>query len=209
MTMIIFVGLGELMGYFGGNLDTTQAQQKALDDALVALANRLKIRKCNLRLISTSKSKEPTLKVVLDALKLTPFYKAFEITADVLEIYMQELTKYVQKKADSETSPKKKPIKAPKGKRLKATAKVPKSRKKKLHAQGLETLSKITLSEAEQMKIATKRSMTQFHVSHASRSGDDDEDDDADNQGDDDQDDDNEQTTNERYTCHISSQKES
>nr|GEU61981.1 hypothetical protein [Tanacetum cinerariifolium] len=33
---------------------------------------------------------EPTLQVVLDALKLTPFYKAFEITADVLEIYMQK-----------------------------------------------------------------------------------------------------------------------
>nr|GEX54639.1 hypothetical protein [Tanacetum cinerariifolium] len=50
-------------------MDTTQAQQKALDDAL-----------------------EPTLQVVLDALKLTPFYKAFEITADVPEIYMQEFS---------------------------------------------------------------------------------------------------------------------
>ncbi|GJY26102.1 hypothetical protein Tco_0400828 [Tanacetum coccineum] len=36
------------------------------------------------------KSKEPTLQVALDALKLTPFYNAFEITADVPEIYMQE-----------------------------------------------------------------------------------------------------------------------
>ncbi|GKE12970.1 hypothetical protein Tco_1416521, partial [Tanacetum coccineum] len=33
---------------------------------------------------------EPTLQVVLDALKLTSFYKAFEITADVPEICMQE-----------------------------------------------------------------------------------------------------------------------
>ncbi|GKA42596.1 hypothetical protein Tco_0735256 [Tanacetum coccineum] len=57
------------------------------------------------------------------------------------------------------------------GKRLKATAKVAKSGKKKLHAQGLETLSKIALSEAEQMKIVTKRSKTQFHSSHASGSG--------------------------------------
>nr|GEV29854.1 putative ribonuclease H-like domain-containing protein [Tanacetum cinerariifolium] len=69
-------------------MDTTQAQQKALDDALVAPTNRLKIGKCNLRLISTLKSKEPTLQVVLDALKLTPFYKAFEITTDVLKIYI-------------------------------------------------------------------------------------------------------------------------
>ncbi|GJW21301.1 hypothetical protein Tco_0031923 [Tanacetum coccineum] len=33
---------------------------------------------------------EPTLQVELDALKLTSFYKAFEITVDVPEIYMQE-----------------------------------------------------------------------------------------------------------------------
>ncbi|GJW93435.1 hypothetical protein Tco_0173107 [Tanacetum coccineum] len=56
------------------------------------------------------------------------------------------------------------------GKTLKAIAKVAKSGKKKLHAQGLETLSEITLSEAEQMKIITKRSKTQFHISHASSS---------------------------------------
>ncbi|GKB31373.1 hypothetical protein Tco_0870774 [Tanacetum coccineum] len=49
-------------------MNTTQAQQKALDDAL-----------------------EPTLQVVLDDLKLTPFFKAFEITTDVPEIYMQEI----------------------------------------------------------------------------------------------------------------------
>ncbi|GJT04751.1 hypothetical protein Tco_0839213 [Tanacetum coccineum] len=48
------------------------------------------IGKWNIRLSSTLKSKEPTLQVVLDALKLTSFYKAFEITADVPEIYMQE-----------------------------------------------------------------------------------------------------------------------
>ncbi|GJZ61840.1 retrovirus-related pol polyprotein from transposon TNT 1-94 [Tanacetum coccineum] len=36
------------------------------------------------------KSKEPTLQVALDALKLTPFYKAFEIIVDVPDIYMQE-----------------------------------------------------------------------------------------------------------------------
>ncbi|GJZ74409.1 retrovirus-related pol polyprotein from transposon TNT 1-94, partial [Tanacetum coccineum] len=38
----------------------------------------------------TKIAKEPTLQVVLDALKLTPFYNAFEISADVPEIYMQE-----------------------------------------------------------------------------------------------------------------------
>ncbi|GJS77143.1 hypothetical protein Tco_0727024 [Tanacetum coccineum] len=71
-------------------MDTTRAHQQALDDELVAPADRLKIGKSNLRLSSTLKSKEPTIQVVLDALKLTPFYNAFEISADVPEIYMQE-----------------------------------------------------------------------------------------------------------------------
>ncbi|GJY87165.1 retrovirus-related pol polyprotein from transposon TNT 1-94 [Tanacetum coccineum] len=68
----------------------TRAQQIALDDALVTPTNRLTIGKSNLRLSSDLKSNEPTLQVVYDVLKLTPFYKAFQITADVPEIYMQE-----------------------------------------------------------------------------------------------------------------------
>ncbi|GJS20577.1 hypothetical protein Tco_0449209 [Tanacetum coccineum] len=71
-------------------MDTTRAEQIALDDALVAPANRLKIGKSNFRLCSDLKSKEATLQVVYDVLKLTPFYKAFQIYCDVPEIYMQE-----------------------------------------------------------------------------------------------------------------------
>ncbi|GJU57883.1 monodehydroascorbate reductase [Tanacetum coccineum] len=71
-------------------MDITRAQQIALDDALVTPTNRLTISKSNLRLSSYLKSKEPTLQVVYDVLKLTPFYKAFQIIADVPEIYMQE-----------------------------------------------------------------------------------------------------------------------
>ncbi|GJT52381.1 hypothetical protein Tco_0978538 [Tanacetum coccineum] len=56
-------------------------------------------------------------------------------------------------------------------KRLKATAKVTKSRKKKQPAKGLETLSEVALTKAEQMKIALERSKTQQHNSHASGSG--------------------------------------
>ncbi|GKB15541.1 integrase, catalytic region, zinc finger, CCHC-type containing protein, partial [Tanacetum coccineum] len=55
--------------------------------------------------------------------------------------------------------------------KLKATAKVAKSGKKKLPTQGLETLSEIAMFEADQMKLITKRSKTQFHNSHASGSG--------------------------------------
>ncbi|GJW59738.1 hypothetical protein Tco_0109073, partial [Tanacetum coccineum] len=72
------------------NINTTQAQQKALDDTLVAPADRLKFGKCNMRLKTDIKQKEATFQVVLDALALTPFYQAFLITADVPSIYMQE-----------------------------------------------------------------------------------------------------------------------
>ncbi|GJW67436.1 retrovirus-related pol polyprotein from transposon TNT 1-94 [Tanacetum coccineum] len=71
-------------------IDTTRAEQIASDDALVAPANRLKIGKRNLRLSSDLKSEEATLQVVYDVLKLTSFYKAFQISADVPEIYMHE-----------------------------------------------------------------------------------------------------------------------
>ncbi|GJX42777.1 hypothetical protein Tco_0257767 [Tanacetum coccineum] len=76
--------------FLSRTMDITRDQQIALDDALVAPANRLKIGKSNLRLSSDLKSKEATLQVVYDVLKLTPFYKAFQITTDVPEIHMQE-----------------------------------------------------------------------------------------------------------------------
>ncbi|GKE56042.1 hypothetical protein Tco_1495227 [Tanacetum coccineum] len=71
-------------------MDTTRAEQIALDDALVAPANCLNIGNSNFQLSLDLKSKEATLQVVYDVLKLTPFYKAFQISADILEIYMQE-----------------------------------------------------------------------------------------------------------------------
>ncbi|GKB52956.1 hypothetical protein Tco_0903709 [Tanacetum coccineum] len=39
-------------------------------------------------------------------------------------------------------------------------------------SKGLIVLSEVALSKAEQMKLATKRSMKEFHISHASGSGD-------------------------------------
>ncbi|GKG33521.1 hypothetical protein Tco_0433680, partial [Tanacetum coccineum] len=50
-------------------------------------------------------------------------------------------------------------------------AKVEKSGKKKQPALGLETLSEVALTKAEQLKLATKRSLIQTHSSHASDSG--------------------------------------
>nr|GEZ48974.1 hypothetical protein [Tanacetum cinerariifolium] len=50
----------------------------------------LRIGRSNFRLLSDISSKEYTLQLVYDVLRLTPFFKAFLVTADVLEIYMQE-----------------------------------------------------------------------------------------------------------------------
>nr|GEV47137.1 hypothetical protein [Tanacetum cinerariifolium] len=62
------------------------------------------------------------------------------------------------------------------GKRLKTSAKVGKPAKEKQpakssKAKGLNVLSEVALTEAEQMKLATKRILTQTHISHASGSG--------------------------------------
>ncbi|GKA04095.1 hypothetical protein Tco_0676876 [Tanacetum coccineum] len=48
-------------------MNTTQAQHKAIDDALIAPANRLEFGKCNMRLKTDIKPKEATFQVVLDA----------------------------------------------------------------------------------------------------------------------------------------------
>ncbi|GJY45950.1 hypothetical protein Tco_0435013 [Tanacetum coccineum] len=73
--------------------------------------------------------------------------------------------KYVQKKADSDTYPKKKPVQATKGTILKSKAMMAKSDKKKQpakmpQAKGLNVLSKVALTKAKQMKLATERSKT-------------------------------------------------
>nr|GEV49601.1 hypothetical protein [Tanacetum cinerariifolium] len=71
-------------------MDTTIDQQVAMDEALVPHAKTLRIGRSNFRLLSDISFKESTLQLVYDVLRLTPFFKAFLVTADVLEIYMQE-----------------------------------------------------------------------------------------------------------------------
>nr|GEW96281.1 hypothetical protein [Tanacetum cinerariifolium] len=70
--------------------------------------------------------------------------------------------KYIRKKADSDTSPKQKPVQATKGTRLKTKAKVAKSDKKKQpakipKAKGLDVLSKVALTEAKQLKVPDEK----------------------------------------------------
>nr|GEV33633.1 hypothetical protein [Tanacetum cinerariifolium] len=203
-------------------MDTIKAQQFALDDALVAPANH--------------------------ALKLTPFYNAFHITANVPEIYMQEFwatvsihhtslrfkmnskshtlniknftdmlqiclrrPDYFMSKDQSISRRNKmfwhtarddpmfntitvisrhqdlqiydailpdvltnQEILDSKSYKeyytVASRAKPPKAKTKQV--KGLVVLSKVALSEAEQIKLATKRSKKDFHISHASSSGD-------------------------------------
>ncbi|GJZ14230.1 hypothetical protein Tco_0549460 [Tanacetum coccineum] len=79
-----------------------------------------------------------------------------------------------KKKTDSESSPKMKLTQASKGKRIKTIAKGDKPAKKKQYvtkSKGLTVLYEVVLTEAEQIKLATKRSLIQTHSSHASGLG--------------------------------------
>nr|GEU33841.1 hypothetical protein [Tanacetum cinerariifolium] len=67
-------------------MDITIDQQVALYKALVPHASRLRIGKRNFLLRLDITSKESTLQVVYDVLRLTPFYKAFLVTTDATAI---------------------------------------------------------------------------------------------------------------------------
>ncbi|GJS70457.1 hypothetical protein Tco_0703298 [Tanacetum coccineum] len=79
--------------------------------------------------------------------------------------------KSTKNKSNSESSPKTKLTQAFKGKRIKTIAKGDKPGKKKQSVtklKGLIVLSEVALTEAEQIKIATKRNVIQTHSSHTS-----------------------------------------
>nr|GEX92857.1 hypothetical protein [Tanacetum cinerariifolium] len=73
------------------------SQQAALDNSLVALKKRLKIERCNARIAFTKLQKEETYQVTLEAPKLSPCYPAFQITAEVPEIYMHQFWNTIKK----------------------------------------------------------------------------------------------------------------
>nr|GEV61162.1 hypothetical protein [Tanacetum cinerariifolium] len=68
-------------------MDTIIDQQVAMDEALVPTAQQLRIGSSNFCLLSDIKSKESTLQLVYDVLRICPFFKAFLVTAmDTLHI---------------------------------------------------------------------------------------------------------------------------
>nr|GEW50993.1 hypothetical protein [Tanacetum cinerariifolium] len=75
------------------------SQQKSTQSKTELSTQRLRIGRSNFKLPSDIQSKESTLQVAYDVLRRCPFFKAFLVTADVPEIYMQEFesTAYVHK----------------------------------------------------------------------------------------------------------------
>ncbi|GJW59021.1 hypothetical protein Tco_0105752 [Tanacetum coccineum] len=74
-----------------------KAKQVARDEKLVPSDDRVKIGNSNLRIDPSMTQREETFQVTLDILKNTPFYNAFLISVDVLEIYMQQFCLTVEK----------------------------------------------------------------------------------------------------------------
>nr|GEW67187.1 hypothetical protein [Tanacetum cinerariifolium] len=216
-------------------MDTIIDQQVARDEALIPHAKRLRIVRSNFRLLSNIKSKESTLQLVYDVLLLTPFFKAFLVTADVPEIYMEMLhicprllhqpfveppfeeeilaflhflghSAVIRKHTNVNINKLHQPWrsfasiikKCLTGKSsgydsLRSYTPKPKDNVWKTRSSSDTTITPPTaaaaMTEAQQLKLATKRSLQQTHISQA-RDGDDvDEDNDGEegNDGDDDQ----------------------
>nr|GEY26498.1 hypothetical protein [Tanacetum cinerariifolium] len=83
-------------------MNPVAAQQVALDNALVTLEKRLNIVKCNARIKFNKLQREEPYKVTLDALKLSPCYPTFLITAEVPEIYMHQFWNTIKKIRDTD-----------------------------------------------------------------------------------------------------------
>nr|GEZ14911.1 hypothetical protein [Tanacetum cinerariifolium] len=66
-----------------GTINPTTASQIALDNALVPPETRLKIGICNRRIEFSKPQREATYQITLDALKLSPCYPTFLITANL------------------------------------------------------------------------------------------------------------------------------
>ncbi|GKE94133.1 hypothetical protein Tco_1578988, partial [Tanacetum coccineum] len=91
--------------------------------------------------------------------------KSYKEYYDIASGNIPPKTKASKKKADSDATTKQKPPTVPKEKKGKKT------RKGKQKAKELETISEAVLTEAEQIKIITKRSRKETHSSYASGSG--------------------------------------
>ncbi|GJW99189.1 ribonuclease H-like domain-containing protein [Tanacetum coccineum] len=77
-------------------------QQAALDNVLAPSEKRLKIERCNARIAFSKPQREETYQVTLEALKLSPCYPTFVITAKVPQIYMHQFWNTITKIRDTD-----------------------------------------------------------------------------------------------------------
>nr|GEV03696.1 hypothetical protein [Tanacetum cinerariifolium] len=221
----------QLMDEVDETMDTTIDQQVAMDEALVPTAQRLRIERSNFCLLSNIKSKESTLQLVYDVLRICSFFKAFLVKADEDLVYQVEHKN--TKKSNEMYYPRftkviihhfmsKDPL-IPRRNKFgamlpieltneeirnsnaykeyyeiatgaappKPKASVRRTRSSSDTSITLQLLLQVAITEAQQLKLVTKRSMQQTHISHASGSGADEGTGDADeeNDGDDDEED--------------------
>nr|GFB95532.1 hypothetical protein [Tanacetum cinerariifolium] len=174
---------------------TTIEQETALDESLVPSTQRLRIGRSNFRLPSDIQRKEATLQVVYDVLRNSPLFRAFQVTADVPEIYMQEFWataklhhNSIRFKIDTRKTPKPKasarkkkgdsassttpPTPTPttiveSAPWLSAAAKGKQPSRATTHVEPID----IQRTEAEQLKLVLKRSKHETHISQQSGSG--------------------------------------
>nr|GEW53674.1 hypothetical protein [Tanacetum cinerariifolium] len=142
-------------------MDTTIDQQMAMDEALVPTAQRLKIGRSNFCLLSDIKSKESTLQLVYDVLRICPFFKAF------LEFWATATVHYhsIRFKMDN----KKHIVNLESFRDILHIC--PRVHAKASKAKSLSALSEVAMIEAQQVKLVTKRSMQQTHISQPSGLG--------------------------------------
>nr|GFA66869.1 hypothetical protein [Tanacetum cinerariifolium] len=147
------------------------AQQVALDNALVVPEERLKIKKCNMRIEFTKRRREPTYQVTLDVLKLSPCYLAFLITVEKLLLKKERKFKKIASPLKKQTLV----LKEESAKKPKDTPGLSVSKKKALlttkRSNDIDLLSEATLLEDSHMKKVLKQSKRETHSHQASGSG--------------------------------------
>nr|GEV63850.1 copia protein [Tanacetum cinerariifolium] len=180
-------------------MDMIIDQQIALDEALVPHASRLRIGKIHhhsVRFKMNNKKRIVDLEYFREMLHICPnipnqqfddlpfeeeilaFLRNFGHSGEIKKIIDKSYslqgaeppkTKESVRKTQSSSDTTMPPIVA-KGTRLQTSTKG-KQHAKSSKAKGLTVLSEVALTEAERMKLATKRSLTQTHISQASTSG--------------------------------------
>nr|GEV53979.1 hypothetical protein [Tanacetum cinerariifolium] len=171
-------------------MDTTIDQQVVMDEALVPHARRLRIGRSNFRLLSDVEHKDTKKSNKM-------YYPRHQNTQQFGAMIPIELTNADIRNSDAykeyyAVATEATPPKTKASPRL-TTSKIGKQAAKASKAKSPSALSEVAMTEAQQLKLATKRSLQQTHISQASGFGTDEgtgDDGDDGEEGNDDDDDD-------------------